>query len=977
MPSANADSSTREITAPGSFFRVTPGRRTSPADFWSSIKDQLRDRAVRKDSDASIESLPMESGMQVILRQQQAPPRTLHLRALVRSSPLAAAVRAMLEAREFGRRFDSFPSDLSGIAANLPALECPSETIEFRSDDTSFEDLSLSIDCLLQHRKALIAPSIDRSHPRKRVLVLGGGPGGLMTAVQMALRDHQVVLCEQREAYSRNRYIGVYREVAHLMAALGLPERMTYDFSQYRGKRGIMLADIQTFLHGIALKLGVVIYTGAVVGNLNAAALREGQIDLVRANVGSASTPAHSSAGMTRWHYDSIARVRSGIGIGFDMSVEATGGRSGLRELLVGADNIVPLGTLASAAAGRDPSLKSYFEDPNDHCADYVESGYGCPHELRKSFAEVLLEGNAAQIPQEIPCFVSNIDASIFTKPMDSSANPLGLASHIDNRELKIPHDWVVLECRLADHSLARYHIEGPLPQTFEFGGSQLSTRQALDKINPVSLLFRFLYAIGVPFEDVDRRRLVDFYTVESSRGDPGDVVATFVGTFRGVRLGGDRPRWTGTVPGSDSIEYGIVGEALQNAWYRFGVGVDDTFAAATRLAESIELPPDARLSAARLFERVMTSRSVQILYHLHGVSLNVEEGVTASVLTEYHLDEQRAADVAVTHLRQVASEYAELASAEADLHLSEDDDSLLKSALDYQRDLLCRRAIALLEPLGCKPGSLAHAVELINSGRQDRRSEAFGIVESALSPMDRELLSPLFHASPTPTPGSSPDDIGVHSERLVELGLGQYTWTTPWVRACALQTLASSIPGAAATLTQAVSDPNPLVAETAAAALLSLNRRAGVEAKAASTPHCSTIERVRILKQVSLFSAVPHEILAGVAELLTERWVTAGTKIVGKGDPGDCLYIIASGRIRVHDDARTLAYIDSPGFVGELSLLDGEPRSASVSASDMTHLFSLKRSDFHALIGQRPEIISAINRALCARVRAADVPQV
>ena len=82
--------------------------------------------------------------------------------------------------------------------------------------------------------------------------------------------------------YSRNRYIGVYKEVTHLMASLGMPESMTYDFSQYRGKRGIMLADIQTFLHAIALKLGVIICTGAVIRTLNLQVLQNGEVELQR-----------------------------------------------------------------------------------------------------------------------------------------------------------------------------------------------------------------------------------------------------------------------------------------------------------------------------------------------------------------------------------------------------------------------------------------------------------------------------------------------------------------------------------------------------------------------------------------------------------------------------------------------------------------------------------------------------------------------
>src|SRR6185295_16992691 len=123
-------------------------------------------------------------------------------------------------------------------------------------------------------------PSINQNHPRRHVLVVGAGPGGLMTAIQLRLRDHQVVVCEQREVYTRNRFIGVYKEVAHLMASLGMPERMTYDFSKYRGKCGIMLADIQTFLHGVALKLGVIIYTGAVARTVNLDVLRSGEIEL-------------------------------------------------------------------------------------------------------------------------------------------------------------------------------------------------------------------------------------------------------------------------------------------------------------------------------------------------------------------------------------------------------------------------------------------------------------------------------------------------------------------------------------------------------------------------------------------------------------------------------------------------------------------------------------------------------------------------
>lgn len=978
MNANEKQSSVSSVASSSRFLSVTPIRPAGDAaDLWRAVREQIRDGGVGAHGpSAAPRGSVLEAGVSVITALNEAPPRTLHSAPIVRSSPLSSSVRAMLETREFGRRYDAIQIDLEAIEHLLPALACPPGDVAFLADDRSFDDLNLSVECLLQHRKRLLAPSIDRDHPRKHVLVLGAGPGGLMTAIQLSLRDHRVVVCEQREVYARNRYIGVYKEVTYLMAALGMPERMTYDFSQYRGKRGIMLADIQTFLHGVALKLGVIIYMGAVPRTLNPHVLASGEIELQRATRGTAGAPGQSSIGMTRWHHDTISRVRSGVAIRFDTVVEATGGRSGLRELLVGPENVVSIQTVARAAAARDPSLQSFFDDPADHCAEYVESGYGCPPGLRESFASALLSGEEAAIPDEVPCFVSNIDASIFTKPMKATANSLGLASRIGDRNLDIPHDWVVLECRLADQSLSRYHIEGPLPQTFDFGGKRLSTREALDKLNPVSLLFRILYAMGVPFDAVDRRRLIDFYTSENSYGDTSDIVSTWVGTFRGLRLGGENPLWCGTVPGSDGLGYAIVGEALQNAWYRFGVGVDDTFAAAACFAEGLELAPDARLAEARRFARVMTARSVQILYHLYEVARNTDQGVVGPVLTEYHMDEQHGADLAEARLREVARQGAEMRAAETDIRIG-GSDPLLEAALDHLRESCCRRVLTLLESLPYDRELLARATQPMRTGDPDWRSRAFATLEGALSPQDRELLVPLFERSGSPsqrdTAGERP-----RQERLVELALGRYVWVSPWLRACALRAIDPAAAGAIATLTRAATDPDPLIAETAAAALATSSVSDGTATTTSATPgRYLTIDKVAILRDVSLFRGIPHEVLAGVATLLTERWAAPGERILEKGDPGDCLYVIASGRVRVHDGDRTLLYLDPLQFFGELSLLDAEPRSASVSAVERTHLFRLPQADFYALMSERPDITQSINRVLCGMVRSANASYV
>lgn len=952
------------------FLSLTAKKPTSdPSEFWNEIASQIRTSAPGTPNPSGApHSSVMEAGLSPIMPLNEAPPRTLNNAAIVRSSPLPSSVRAMIEQREFGRLYDGVQADLDPIASELPGLDCPQGDVLFLASDHSFGDLSFSVDCLLQHRKRLLAPSINRNRPRKNVLILGAGPGGLMTAIQLALRDHRVIVCEQREAYARNRYIGVYKEVTHLMAALGMPESMTYDFSQYRGKRGIMLADIQTFLHGVALKLGVIVYTGAVPRALSLQVLRSGEVELQRATRGASSVPTQSAVGIVRWQHDTLSRVRSGVAIRFDTIVEATGGRSGLREILVGKENIVSIRRIGKAAAARDPSLKSFFDDPEDHCAEYVESGYGCPPGLRELFAKALLSGGEGEIPDEVPCFVSNIDASIFIKPMQATPNSLGLASRIGDRNLEIPHDWVVLECRLADQSLSRYHIEGPLPQTFEFGGKQLLTREALDKLNPVTLLFRILYAMGVPFDAVDRRRLIEFHDSENSYGDTSDIVSTWIGGFRGLRLGGDKPIWCGNVPGSETVEYAIVGEALQNAWYRFGVGVDDTFAAAVRFAEGIELSPDARLAEASRFERVMISRSVQVLYHLFEVARNTAQGVVGPVLTEYHMDAQHSSDLAEARLRDIARRGAEILASETDIR-STSSDSLLEAALDYELESCFRAFLTLLESFGYPPELLARTRQMTKIVCPDWRASSFAALEGVLSPQHRELLFSLFQVAKSQSPNEA-DDARRREERVVELGLGRYAWVSAWVRACALRALDPSSSAALSVLRRASRDPSPLIAETAAAALRAAN---DAHATAAIAERYLTIDKVLVLKNVSLFRAIPHEVLAGIATLLTERWAEPGERIFEKGELGDCLYVVESGQVRVQDGDRILGHLGKHEFFGELSLLDAEPRSASVFAAERSHFFRLAQSDFYSLISERSDITQAINRALCQMVRKAN----
>ncbi len=119
------------------------------------------------------------------------------------------------------------------------------------------------------------------------------------------------------------------------------------------------------------------------------------------------------------------------------------------------------------------------------------------------------------------------------------------------------------------------------------------------------------------------------------------------------------------------------------------------------------------------------------------------------------------------------------------------------------------------------------------------------------------------------------------------------------------------------------------------------------------------------------MFRALSLDDLHQLAAVLEERAVAAGETILRKGDPGDELLTIASGRVRIQDDVE-LAVLEAPQFFGELSLLDHEPRAADAVALTDTNLLALRAADLDELMAHRPSIQEEILRELARRLRAA-----
>jgi CRP/FNR family transcriptional regulator, cyclic AMP receptor protein len=130
------------------------------------------------------------------------------------------------------------------------------------------------------------------------------------------------------------------------------------------------------------------------------------------------------------------------------------------------------------------------------------------------------------------------------------------------------------------------------------------------------------------------------------------------------------------------------------------------------------------------------------------------------------------------------------------------------------------------------------------------------------------------------------------------------------------------------------------------------------------------TIDRLNVLRSVSIFTGAPDELLAAISAVLEEVWVKAGTRIFSKGDLGDCLYIVAEGRVRVHDGERTLSTLRCGEVFGEMAALDPEARSASITALSDTRLLRLDRGPLYQVMAQRIEVTQGIMHVLAQRLR-------
>ena len=138
-----------------------------------------------------------------------------------------------------------------------------------------------------------------------------------------------------------------------------------------------------------------------------------------------------------------------------------------------------------------------------------------------------------------------------------------------------------------------------------------------------------------------------------------------------------------------------------------------------------------------------------------------------------------------------------------------------------------------------------------------------------------------------------------------------------------------------------------------------------------------TNMEKITFLKESPFFAALPLEELYHIALSVQEESVPEGTTVIEQGTLGDKMYIVVAGQLEVRrfddgggDEGLRVAELGDKQVLGEMSLLDNEPRSASVISLTECRLLSLERGDLERILRRYSSIAFSMMRILSRRLR-------
>ncbi len=133
----------------------------------------------------------------------------------------------------------------------------------------------------------------------------------------------------------------------------------------------------------------------------------------------------------------------------------------------------------------------------------------------------------------------------------------------------------------------------------------------------------------------------------------------------------------------------------------------------------------------------------------------------------------------------------------------------------------------------------------------------------------------------------------------------------------------------------------------------------------------------IGLLKSTPIFANTSEKSLESMIKSAVEKTVSPGDKVVQEGQGGVGFYLILDGKAEVIKDGQKLAELGAGNFFGELSVIDGQPRTADVVAVTETKCWILSQWAMKSIIANHPEVALSMLEELARRLRATDATRV
>lgn len=125
------------------------------------------------------------------------------------------------------------------------------------------------------------------------------------------------------------------------------------------------------------------------------------------------------------------------------------------------------------------------------------------------------------------------------------------------------------------------------------------------------------------------------------------------------------------------------------------------------------------------------------------------------------------------------------------------------------------------------------------------------------------------------------------------------------------------------------------------------------------------------LLQNVPLFKELNEKDHKEIIDNITVMYYPPNYKIFAKGDAGDAMYIVKSGKVRVFDDlGNDIALLEPFHFFGEMALFDDVPRMASVETLEETEVVILKKEEFFKLVASNENIRKTLSKQYFLRAQ-------